>query len=157
MAQLSIVEPGGGEVMELGGSRLRILEDGSTTDHRLGVLEITLAPHSEGPPQHRHSLHDEGFYIVSGTVRFTVGELEHDLTPGGMAMVPPGVPHTFSNPGDVPAVILSTVSPDLYVQYFRDLREWLTPDGPWTRERQIEIMSRYATVPSTEHGPEAAQ
>src|SRR5262245_30432655 len=98
MAQLSIVEPGQGELMEYRASRLRILEDGSTTEHRLGVAEITLAPHSDGPPQHRHSLHDEGFYIVAGTVRFTVGDRVHDLTAGGMAMVPPGVPHTFGNP-----------------------------------------------------------
>jgi mannose-6-phosphate isomerase-like protein (cupin superfamily) len=157
MAQLSIVGPTEGDFMERQASRLRILEDGSTTDHRLGVAEITLAPRSDGPPQHRHSLHDEGFYIVSGTVRFTVGDQVHDLTAGGMAMVPPGVPHTFGNPGDEPAVILSTMTPDLYIQYFKDLRDWLAPGVPMTREGQIEIMSRYATVPSTEHGPEAAQ
>ena len=51
-----------------------ILEDGSTTGHHLGVGEITLAPHTDGPPQHRHARHDEGFYVVSGTARFTVGE-----------------------------------------------------------------------------------
>ena len=54
--------------------RMRILEDGSTTAHRLGMGEITIAPHTAGPPQHRHGQHDEGFYVVSGTVRFTVGD-----------------------------------------------------------------------------------
>jgi quercetin dioxygenase-like cupin family protein len=33
-----------------------------------------LAPHTDGPPQHRHAQHDEGFYVISGTVRFTVGQ-----------------------------------------------------------------------------------
>lgn len=156
MAQLSIVEPGEGELIELGRSRLRILEDGSTTNHRLGVVELTIAPHSDGPPQHRHSLHDEGFYIVSGTVRFTIGDTVYDAKAGAMAMVPPGVPHTFGNPGDETAVMLSTVTPDLYIQYFRDLRDWVASGRPMTPETHIEVMSGYATVPSTEHGPEAS-
>ena len=74
MTQVSIVGPDGGEVALQGPTRLRILEDGSTTAHRLGIAEITIAPHIAGPPQHRHGRHDEGFYVVAGTARFTVGE-----------------------------------------------------------------------------------
>ncbi|WP_033340500.1 cupin domain-containing protein [Catenuloplanes japonicus] len=151
MAQLSIVRPGEGEMGELRGVRMRVLEDGSTTDHRIGVIEMTLAPGGTGPQQHRHSLHDEGFYIVSGTVRFTVGDADHDATPGTMVMVPPGVPHTFANPGEVPAVMVSTVTPDLYMRYFEDLRDWVAGGRPMTPEAQAEIMSRYATVPATDH------
>ena len=44
-------------------------------------------------------------------------------------MIPPGAPHTFANPGDEPLVLLNTFTPDLYVQYFRDLRE-LAGSGP---------------------------
>src|SRR5215469_17009190 len=73
MTKASIVEPDGGDVVQLGPIVMRILEDGSTTEHRLGIGEITIAPHTEGPPQHRHGRHDEGFYVVSGTARFTVG------------------------------------------------------------------------------------
>jgi mannose-6-phosphate isomerase-like protein (cupin superfamily) len=50
----------------------------STTGYRLGIGEITLAPHTDGPPQHRHARHDEGFYVASGTARFTVGETVYD-------------------------------------------------------------------------------
>ena len=38
-------------------------------------------------------------------------------------MIPPGAPHTFANPGDQPVVLLNSFTPDLYVQYFRDLRD----------------------------------
>ncbi|CAM5234031.1 cupin domain-containing protein [Streptomyces violaceorubidus] len=41
-----------------------------------------LAPHTPGPPQHRHARHDEGFYVISGTVRFTVGDEDIDATAG---------------------------------------------------------------------------
>lgn len=81
MAQLSIAPPGDGKVIELGRSRVRVIEDGSTTDHRLGVIEISVAPHSDGPPQHRHAQHDDGFDIVSGTIRFTIGDTVYDDRP----------------------------------------------------------------------------
>ncbi|GAB3733461.1 hypothetical protein GCM10027598_58120 [Amycolatopsis oliviviridis] len=150
MARISIVGPEDGEIALSGPIRLRILEDGSTTDHRLGLGEIVVAPHVEGPPQHRHAQHDEGFYVVRGTVRFTVGDDVHDAPAGSLVMVPPGAPHTFANPGDEPAVILNTFTPDLFVQYFRDLGEFAAKAGrPANGEEITEIMSRYHTEPAT--------
>src|SRR5215469_17402050 len=86
MTEVSIVGPGGGEVALAGPTRVRILEDGSTTSHRLGIGEITIAPHTSGPRQHRHAEHDEGFYVVSGTARFTVGGTSYDAAAGTLVM-----------------------------------------------------------------------
>ena len=161
MIRESIVGPDGGEVVRLGPATVRILEDGSTTGHRLGIGEITVAPRSPGPPQHRHARHDEGFYVVSGTARFTIGGDSYDAPAGTLAMIPPGAPHTFANPGDEPLVLLNTFTPDLYVQYFRDLRDLAGAQGadadpgaggdsgagrPALTPGAIgEVMSRYAT------------
>src|ERR1700691_4143316 len=123
MTRESIVGPDGGEIVRPGPATVVILEDGTSTGHRLGIGEITVAPHSSGPPQHRHAQHDEGFYVVSGTARFTVGETNYDASAGTLVMIPPGAPHTFSNQSDETTVLLNTFTPDLYVQYFRDLRE----------------------------------
>ncbi|KQX62215.1 MULTISPECIES: cupin domain-containing protein [unclassified Streptomyces] len=145
---VSVVGPDDGETIVLGTTRMRVLEDGSHTGHRLGIAESVLAPHTPGPPQHRHARHDEGFYVVSGTVRFTVGDEDHDATAGALVMVPPGAPHTFANITDQPAVILTTFTPDLYVQYFRDLRNVTVSGGPLTPQAGIEAMRRYATEPA---------
>lgn len=67
-------------------------------------------------------------------------------------MVPPGTPHTFANLTDQPAVMLSTFTPDLYVQYFRDLQEALADGRPLTPQANIDTMSRYATEPATDLG-----
>ncbi|MFC5064878.1 cupin domain-containing protein [Actinomycetospora atypica] len=148
MTAVSIVGPDDGETIQLGPSvQMRILEDGRTSGHRLGVAVGTLAPHTGGPPQHRHAQHDEGFYVISGTVRFTVGDTDHDAGPGTFVMVPPGAPHSFANPGDEPAVLLSTFTPDHYVQYFRDLRDL----GPTNAQDVGAVMARYATEVSTEY------
>ena len=149
--EVAIIRPGDGDAIQLGPVRMRILEDGSATEHRLEVGEITLPPHTEGPPQHRHSRYDEGFYVVSGTASFTVGETKYDAPAGTLVMVPPGPPHTFANPGDEPTVLLNTFTPDLYVQCFRDLRDMIAAGQPLTPEATVEVMGRYATVPATDY------
>jgi quercetin dioxygenase-like cupin family protein len=153
MTEVSIVGPADGEVIRLGPTQMRILEDGRTTGHRLGLGEITLAPHTEGPPQHRHARHDEGFYVVSGTTSFTIGEKTYRAPAGTLVMIPPGAPHTFANPGDQPAVLLNSFTPDLYVQYFRDLLDMIASGQELTPGTIIETMSRYATVPATDFDP----
>jgi len=152
MADVSVTGPDDGEVIDLGPARVRILEDGRTTGHRLGIGEITLAPHSSGPPQHRHARHDEGFYVVSGTARFTVGTAVHDAPAGTLVMVPPGVPHTFANPGDRPLVMVNTFTPDWYVQYFRDLRDAAAGGRELTPGEIAVVMGRYATTATDEFG-----
>ena len=147
MTGVSIVGPQDGEIALSGPTQLRILQDGSATSHRLGLAEITIAPHTDGPPQHRHAQHDEGFYVLEGTVRFTVGDQSHDVPARTLVMVPPGAPHTFANPGDVPAVMLNTFTPDLYVQYFRDLRDLVASGQPLTPGAVTGVMARYATTP----------
>ncbi|MEU9464679.1 cupin domain-containing protein [Streptomyces sp. NPDC048312] len=147
---VSVVGPGDGETIVLGTTRMRVLEDGSHTGHRLAIAESVLAPHTQGPPQHRHAQHDEGFYVLSGTVRFTVGDEDHDAAAGTLVMVPPGTPRTFANLTDRPAVMLSTFTPDMYVQYFRDLQEVFADGRQLTRQANIDAMSRYATEPATD-------
>jgi quercetin dioxygenase-like cupin family protein len=150
MNDVSIVAPDKGELIELGPDRIRILEDGRTTGHRIAIGETTLSPHSLRPPQHRHAEHDEGFYVVSGTVRFTVGEAEYDAPAGTLVMVPRGAPHTFANVTDQPVVMLNTFTPDRYVQFFRDLREAMEIGQALTPQLRTELNSHYGTTPATE-------
>ena len=109
------------------------------------MTHSVIAPHTPGPPQHRHAHHDEGFYVVSGIMVFTVGADDHEAGPGTLVMVPPGAPHTFANPGDEPAVVLTTFTPDLYVQYFRDIRDAAAGRSRPTGREFEAIMARYAT------------
>jgi mannose-6-phosphate isomerase-like protein (cupin superfamily) len=143
--EVAITGPDGGEPITIGTTVMRILEDGSTTAHRLGIGEITIAPHTDGPPQHRHARHDEGFYVVSGLARFTVGDRSYDAPAGTLVMVPPGAPHTFANPSDDPTVLLNRFTLDLYVGYFRDLRDMIAAGQQLDNEAIGAVMGRYAT------------
>jgi len=66
-------------------------------------------------------------------------------------MVPPGAPHTFANPGQQAVVLLNTFTPDLYVRYFRDLRQMIAGGQPLTEENTEQAMSRYATATATDY------
>jgi quercetin dioxygenase-like cupin family protein len=147
MHEVSVVGPDDGELIVNGPSTIRILEDGSSTQHRLGIGEITIPAHTPGPPQHRHSQHDEGFYVLDGAVRFTVGDTDHDAPAGTWVMVPPGAPHTFANVTGEPARMLNTFTPDLYVQYFRDLKTMVESGRPLTRDAVAEVWTKYGTEP----------
>ncbi|OBB14661.1 cupin [Mycolicibacterium setense] len=151
MQPVSIVMPDGGEVIQIGPTRMRILEDGMLTAHRLGIGEISLAPHTAGPPQHRHARHDEGFYVVSGLARFTVGETSYDAPAGTLVMVPPGAPHTFANPTRHTTVLLNTFTPDLYVQYFRDLQVMVAEGQRLGTDALAAAMRPYYTELATEY------
>ncbi len=138
-----VIPAGGGE--DLGAMRVR--EDGSHTGRRIGIVEGTLPPGTDGPPQHIHREHTETFYVVSGTVRF-ISAAEHiDVSAGGLVTAPIGVPHTFANPDpDMAATFMCTVAPDLYIGYFRDLAA-LTRAGDTDQRSHLELMARYATEP----------
>jgi quercetin dioxygenase-like cupin family protein len=140
---IKIVDLTDGDTLRAGPMTIRVLEDGSNTAHRLGILEVTIPPRLNGPPQHVHRQHDETFYVVSGNPSFTTGSEIIKGRPGMLVTAPPGTPHTFGNEGDESAVMLLTVTPDLYVGYFRELAA--QPPGPLDPKAVGEIMSRYAT------------
>lgn len=148
MAAISVVGPDGGEYVHLGTTSMRIIENGSTTDERIAMAVSTLAPHTQGPPQHIHARHDEGFYVLSGTARFTSGGDVHNASVGSLVMIPPRIAHTFENAGDEPMVMLSVFTPSFYVQYFRDMAAMIAEGRPMSPESIGELMARYTTQPA---------
>ncbi len=116
-----VVRPEDGEQAGGGPIRCRIIEDGSHTEHRLGLIEVIVPPGPAMPPQHIHHKFEEIFIITKGRLRFTSGGESVDAPAGTCVTVPVGTPHTFSNPFDEPAGFINTLTPDVYVQYFRDL------------------------------------
>ncbi|MDP9117317.1 MAG: cupin domain-containing protein [Actinomycetota bacterium] len=137
------------ETFNAAGCRFRVLDDGTPTSGRSGVVELTLPPAWGGPPQHIHREHDETFYVLSGTVQFTSGTDILLATPGQLVTAPIGDPHTFANPDpDAPASLLCTLTPERYLSYFRELSELtLDSSGRPNPAEIMELMARYATEP----------
>ena len=56
--------------------------------------------------------------------------------------------------GDEPLVMVNTFTPDLYVQYFRDLRQMVAAGEAPTPEAIARVMSRYATEVADDYAAE---
>ena len=70
------------------------------------------------PPPHRHG--PEDFYVISGQVRFWVGDQEVVATAGDFVRTLPGVWHTFQAESDE-AELLLIFSPPGFEGFFREL------------------------------------
>ena len=141
-----VVGPDDGEKLGVGTIRWRIIEDGSHTGHRIGLVEVVVPPGPAIPPEHVHGSHDEIFIVTRGRIRFTSGDQNIDTGVGTCVTIPPGTAHTFSNPFDEPATCITALTPDLYVEYFRDLSGLpLDENGRLNPADIARTMTRYDT------------
>jgi quercetin dioxygenase-like cupin family protein len=108
----------------------------------ISVLEHQ-ARHGDSPPMHLHKNEDEVFYVLTGELRFQVGNEEGRLSAGETFLAPKGVPHTYR------------------VESSEGSR-WLTITSKGDFERFVRTMSRPAErrelpEPSGAPTPEAAE
>lgn len=143
---IHVVGPNDGEQSGGGPIRVRIIEDGSHTRHRLGLFEAIVPPGPGGPPQHLHHEHDEIFIVTEGKLRFTSGSDSVDAEAGSCVTIPQGSPHSFFNAFGEPARFVGMLTPDLYVEYFRDLGKLAVDEKGQLNPADIgRAMSKYAT------------
>ena len=126
---------------------IRYLIDGAATE-TMGVFELTVPPGSNVPPPHSHSKNEEIVYVLEGTLRYSVGPESRNLAPGQTMHTPRGVVHGFSNPFDVPARALIVLSPDIGLQYFKDVAAVVNKGGPPDKATLVSVMGRYGLVPA---------
>lgn len=135
----------------MGQYKYRIIEDGTSTQDRLSVVESLILPKSHGPIFHFHEMHDETFYVTAGTIRFhSPGRSPIDAMVGDMIVVPTRMPHRFSNPFEEEAKFVSTNTPSHYARYFGLLEAMIGQGKQLTPEINKEAMRRFATVPLEE-------
>ena len=135
----------------MGQYKYRIIEDGTSTQDRLSVVESWILPKSHGPIFHFHEMHDETFYVTKGKVRFhSPGRSPIDAEGGDMIVVPTRMPHRFSNPFEEEAKFVSTNTPSHYARYFYYLEYLIGEGNVLTPEVNKEAMRRFATVPLEE-------
>lgn len=116
--------PGGGRT--IGPGRTVKVEHGRSS--HFAVLESELPPGWDGVAPHLHQRYDEGFYVLDGTVTFSLDGVATDCPTGSYVFVPRGVTHGFANPSDTPARLLVVGSPGA-VRLVEDIHR-LSDTGP---------------------------
>ena len=119
--------------------------DGTDTFHLVGIilrfltrsreggpgysLVAALVSPGGGPPLNRHPRDEEGFYVLDGRMRFTIGARSFEVGAGGFVQIPPGEVHTFTNIGAGPArMLILNVPGRLHDRFFSQAGEPL-PSG----------------------------
>jgi quercetin dioxygenase-like cupin family protein len=102
-----VLAPAEGERLS-GDERVAIVKAG-LPELTLSVFE--LGPSFEGPEPHRHEDHVD-LLRARGDVEFVLGDDAVRAGPGTFFAAPPGIVHTFTNPGPAGARLLNMHAPD---------------------------------------------
>jgi quercetin dioxygenase-like cupin family protein len=99
--------------------RIKLKATGEQTGGRFSQVE-TLDPRGAAPPLHVHHNEEETFYVLEGEVSVMVDGERLDVSAGGFALVPRGVPHAYVVRSEQ-ARMLVTFSPAGFEEAFVDL------------------------------------
>jgi quercetin dioxygenase-like cupin family protein len=107
------------------GLSIRLLADSAD----LGVSLSRSDPESPSAPPHRHRRHVEWFYVVEGSMTFTVDGREGEAPAGSFVLVPPDTVHSFAFTGDEATTFLSAHAPSCgFGDFVRGLHAARTDD-----------------------------
>jgi quercetin dioxygenase-like cupin family protein len=116
----------------LTGQRFRALKTGDETGGQPLQTELWLA--SGGYiPAHVHPQQNERFELLSGQLRFTIGDQERVADVGDVIVVPAGTPQRASNESAEEAHLLIEVRPALDLQQALETLAALARSGRFTR------------------------
>ncbi|MFD2030983.1 cupin domain-containing protein [Ancylobacter dichloromethanicus] len=102
------------ETTEFAGLDTRIVNSGESP---FTVLDMTIKP-GFGAPAHISPTEDKLFIVITGRVKYLVGEDLHVAEPGARIQVPKGVIHGFTNVGDADARHILISTPRRHEEFF---------------------------------------
>jgi len=108
------------------GAVFHFLSMGHETNGNQSLMKITVQRGAE-PPAHTHSREDEAYFILAGSITYTIGEDTITVNEGEYVYLPKNVPHKFEVVSEK-AEVLMLISPAGLDQWFWD-NSAPAPDG----------------------------
>ncbi|MEV6734405.1 cupin domain-containing protein [Streptomyces sp. NPDC051364] len=155
-----IVPPGEGRTLRAAAQHVTFKVTGAQSP--LASSFEVLVPPGFDVGAHVHARSEELFYVLEGELDVLAfeprvrtldcwrewqspkGERVVRATPGTVILVPPGCPHAFANPTDVPArMFFQSSPPPDHERYFEELLEILSADGPVDHGAIAALRCRY--------------
>ena len=114
---------------------------GQATREAYSLFEYSIPGGVSGPPPHVHTREDESFVCLAGRLEVMLGGDTVILNHGDYLYLPRDVVHTFRNPFEDEARVISVVSPAGLERYYQALAE--LPPGPKDISVMQEIMAQF--------------
>lgn len=115
------------------GERIVWRQVAADTGGALLQADLFALPQASPAAAHVHPRQEEKFEVVAGMLRVSIGGVESTLGPGDVAVVPPGVPHTWWSVGPDEVHVLADVRPALRTEMFFETLFGLATDGKTDR------------------------
>lgn len=108
------------ETVTWNGVIYRIVLPAAQSGNQLGIFQTEDFP-GYGPPRHIHHDADESFVVLEGEVEFHLDGVATTCRSGDAIFVPRGTHHTFCVRGNLPARMLTVMTPGGFEGFFREM------------------------------------
>jgi len=116
----SVLAPGEGRSIDVGGFAVTVYADGETTAGDFSLIGTVDTVAGGGPPMHIHRDCSESFYVLAGAYQVIVEDRAFECEQGSFVYVPSGMRHTFETLV-AGSRKLNLYSPTAMVGYFDEL------------------------------------
>ena len=137
-----VVLPDGGDRLNIGGGEFIHKVKSVDTNNVFSVIEI-ITPPGKGVALHIHENEDELVYLLQGEIEVTLGDQTMLAVPGVTALLPRGIAHGFTNVGDTPSIVIDTILPGDFDNYFAEMAA-LYQEGEPTEEQIDSLSEKYS-------------
>jgi len=109
------------------------------------IFEFSVAPGFD-VGAHYHTKIEEFFYVLEGEMSLQSGDQIIRGGPGTFVCVPPGVAHSFGNPGQGVARMLLITAPPGFEGYFNEVTDLIAKGGRPDPEAIARLRAKYDTI-----------
>jgi mannose-6-phosphate isomerase-like protein (cupin superfamily) len=120
--------PAEGAALSVLGTTYTVKVTSAQTAGAFSLIEAVSPPQS-GVPPHLHHREQETFYILEGSMEVQCAGKTFTAAKGATVVLPQGVPHSYRNPGNIPAKYLVLVQPAGFEGFFAEAAK-LSADRP---------------------------
>jgi quercetin dioxygenase-like cupin family protein len=142
-----------GESYEFMGERLTLLNTGQETNGEVLEIDVSFKPTAKTNglkwrEVHVHPHQEERFEVISGAVRFRIGDREQTLTAGQTITGPPNTPHAWSSADGKEIHMRAELRPALHTDAaFSSAQHAVATQGRMSLLQAAVIMGEFDGIP----------
>lgn len=134
------------ETLSVAGNTITVKIAGNETDNAYSLFELNVPP-NVGAGLHVDKNWDEFWHVMEGTFAFTLDGKQIELSAGGFAFGPKGIPHSFKNVGETTGKLVMLTKPSGLEKFFKNVHE-ASLNGPADKETFVNLMRSHYIEPA---------